>query len=224
MIIFMITILSTNNIIANSNRLIIVTIVNSSLIIDLVTNFQFAFRKSVSYVINLIVDRQIILKKNATTSKSVLRIVISNKNRVKNLNILWNNLSLNSKIIKMRISSFNSSKNWTSTSRSRLIIFRLMNSSLNSTTRQNHFSSSSIRSMIWRQFLQSSSCSLTKHLNTDSYQWISSLLHWTRYRTFIMFSLRQDTWSRIQRHINRSRRRRFFFKRYWTIHDFAANQ
>jgi hypothetical protein len=57
MIIFMITILSTNNIIANSNHSIIVTIVNFWLILDLAINFQFAFRKNVSHMINSIVNR-----------------------------------------------------------------------------------------------------------------------------------------------------------------------
>ncbi len=138
-------------------------------------------------------DRQIIRKRNAMTSKSALRIVISNENRVRDLNVVWNHLSRNSKIIKMRISSFNSSKSWTSTSRSRSTIFRLMNSSLNSTARQSHFLSSSTRSMIRRQFLQSSSCSLTKRLRTNSSQWISSLFHRIRDSTSIMSSLRQDT-------------------------------
>jgi hypothetical protein len=92
----------------------------------------------------------------------------------------------------MRISSLNSSKSWTSTSRSSSTISRLMNSSLNSTAKQNHFLSSSIRSMIQRHFLQSLSCSLTKHLNTDSFQWISSLFHRIRYRIFIMFFSHQD--------------------------------
>ncbi len=109
------------------------------------------------------------------------------------MNVVWNNLSLNSKIIKMRISSFNSSKSWTSIRRLRSTIFRLVNSWLNSTARQNHFSSLSTQSMTWRQFLQSLSCSLTKHLNTNSFQWISSLLYRIRYRTFITSSLRQNT-------------------------------
>jgi hypothetical protein len=77
LIIFIIMILSTNNIIANLNQSIIVTIVNSWLILDLVIDFRFAFRKSVSYVINSIVNRRIILKRNTTISKSALQIVIS---------------------------------------------------------------------------------------------------------------------------------------------------
>jgi hypothetical protein len=101
--ILMITISSTNNIIANSNHSIIVTIVNVWLILDLVIDFQFAFRRSVSYMINSTVDRQIIRKRKAMISKNALRIVISNKNRVKDLNIVWNNLWLNSKIIKIKI-------------------------------------------------------------------------------------------------------------------------
>jgi hypothetical protein len=55
-IIFTITILSTNNIIANSNHSIIVTIVNFWLILDLVISLRFALRKNVSYVINWIID------------------------------------------------------------------------------------------------------------------------------------------------------------------------
>jgi hypothetical protein len=101
MIIFMITILSTNNIIANSNHSIIVTIVNFWLILDLVINSEFAFGKSVLYVINLIVDRSIILKRNATTWKSALQIVISYENRVKDLNVVWTNSSLNLKTMLM---------------------------------------------------------------------------------------------------------------------------
>jgi hypothetical protein len=160
----MITTLSTDNIIANST--IIIAIVNSSLILDLAIDFQFALRKSASYVINSTADRQIIRKKNAMTSKSALQIEISNKNRVKDLNVVWNNLSLSSKIIKMKISSLNSSRSWTLT-RSRSTIFRLVNSLLNSTANQNHFSSLSIRLMTRRQSLQSLSCSLTRHLNTN---------------------------------------------------------
>jgi hypothetical protein len=161
----MITTLSTDNIIANST--IIVTIVDFLLILDLATDFQFALRKSVSNVINSTADRRIIRKRNAMTSKSALQIAISNENRVKDLNVVWNNSSLSSKIIKMRISSLNFSKNWTSTSTFRSTIFRLMNSSLNSTANSNHFSSLSTRLMTRKQSLQSLSCSLTKHLNTD---------------------------------------------------------
>jgi hypothetical protein len=136
-IMLMITISSTNNIIANSA--IIVTIIDFLLILDLATDFQFASRKSVSYVINSTADRRIIRKRNAMISKNALRIAISNENRVKNLNVVWNNSSLSLKIIKMRISSFNSLKNWTSTSTFRSTISRLMNSSLNSTANQNLF-------------------------------------------------------------------------------------
>jgi hypothetical protein len=164
-IMLMITISSTNNIIANWT--IIVTIVDFLLILDLAIDFQFVRLKSVSYVINLSVDQQITRKRNAMTSKSALRIEISNENCVRDLNVVWNNLSLSSKIIKMRISSFNSSKSWISTSTFRSIIFRLMNSSLNSTANQNHFSSLSTRLITRKQFLQSLSCSLTRHLRTN---------------------------------------------------------
>ncbi len=164
-IMLMITTSSTDNIIANS--IIIVTIVDFLSILDFATDFQFVSRKSVSYVINSIADRRIIRKRNAMTSKSVLRIAISNENRVKNLNVVWNNSSLSLKIIKMKISSLNSSKSWTSTSTFRLTILRLMNSSLNSTANQNHFSSLSTRLMTRKQSLQSLSCSLTRHLDTD---------------------------------------------------------
>jgi hypothetical protein len=189
----MIITLSTNNIIANLNQSIIVTIVNSWLTFDFVIDFWFAFRKNVLYVINITVDRRIIQKRNARISKNALRLVIWYQNRVKDLNIVWNNLSLNSKTIKMKILSLSSSKNWTSRSRSRSTISRLMNSSLNSTANQNHFSSLSIRLMIRRHFLQSLSCSLTRHLNTDWSWWIASLFLRIQYRTSIMSLLRQDT-------------------------------
>jgi hypothetical protein len=157
-----------------------------------VIDFRFASRKSVLYVINSTADRRIILRKNATISKSVLRIVISYERRVKDLNIVWNNLSLKSKTIKMKILSLSFSRSWTLTWRSRSTISRLVNSSLNSTANQNHFSSLSIRLMIRRQFLQSLSCSLTKHLNTNWSRWITSLLLRIRYFTSTMSSSLQD--------------------------------
>jgi hypothetical protein len=136
-IVLMIITLSTNNIIANST--IIVTIANSWSILDLVIDFRFASLKNILYVINSIADRRIILKRNAMISKNALRIAISHENRVKDLSVVWNNLSLNSKTIKKKTLSLSFSRSWTSTSRSRSTISWLMNSSLNSTTNQNLF-------------------------------------------------------------------------------------
>jgi hypothetical protein len=95
----MITILSTNNVIANSNRLI-VTIVNFWLTFDLVINFQFASWKSVSYVINSIVDRRIILKKRDEINK-----------RFVNRNLKWKSRQKFKRRLKQFIIEFENNQN-----------------------------------------------------------------------------------------------------------------
>jgi hypothetical protein len=90
----MITISSTNNIIANST--IIVTIVDFLLILDLATDFQFAFRKSVSYVINSIADRRIIRKKKRNDFKK----------RFANRNLKWKSRQRFERRLKQFITEF----------------------------------------------------------------------------------------------------------------------
>jgi hypothetical protein len=152
---------SINNIVVN--RSIIVTIVNSWLILVLAIDFRFVFSKSALYEINQIADQSITRKKNAKIRKSALRIVIQNENHIQNFNVAWNNSLLKLKIIREIISLLNFSKNWSLTSTSRSLI-----SSLKKSTANRKFTSSlSTRSMTRRQSLQLSSCLLTRHLNTD---------------------------------------------------------